>query len=140
VKVANGERVGIAEGVASSDSERPSAESREVASSVGKCVRRVNAIEMATMRKIGELSDRAAASFLNTESMKLHCGEPGNCFWIWKREESEIRVAGNRLCGHVNETTPLQCCVVTSDALTQNGLHALGEDETVSCNSQVAMA
>ena len=82
MKVANGERVGIAEGVASSDSERPSAESREVASSVGKCVRRVNAIEMATMRKIGELSDRAAASFLDAESMKLRCGEPGHCFWI----------------------------------------------------------
>ena len=140
MKVTNGERIGIAEGIAPSDSERPSAESREVASSVGKCVSRVNAVEMATLRKIGELSDRAAASFLNTESMKLHCGEPGNCFWIWKREESEICVAGNLLSGHVNETTPLQCCVVTSDALTQNGLHALGEDETVSCDSQVAMA
>jgi hypothetical protein len=38
MKVANGERIGIAEGIASSDSERPSAESRDVASSVGKCM------------------------------------------------------------------------------------------------------
>jgi hypothetical protein len=36
MKVADGERIGIAESVASSDSERPSAESGEVAGSFGK--------------------------------------------------------------------------------------------------------
>lgn len=140
MKVANGERIGIAEGIAPSDSERPSAESRDVASSVGKCMSRVNAFKMATLRKIGELSDRAAAAFLDAESMKLRCGKPSHRFWIWKREESEICVAGNRFSGHVNETTPLQCCVMTGDSLSKDGLDALGEDEAVSCNSQVAMA
>jgi hypothetical protein len=95
---------------------------------------------MATLRKIGELPNRAGTAFLDTESMKLRCGEPRHRFWIWKREESEIGVAGNRLGGDVNETTPLQCGIMPSDALPKDGLDALGEDASVSCNSQIAMA
>ena len=132
MKVANGERVGIAEGVASSDSERPPAESREVAGSFGKCVGRVDAVEMAALRKIGELPDRAGAALLDAESMKLRRGEPSHFFRLWKGVQSEICIAGNRLGGGANETAPLQGRVVTGDALSEDGLDAFGEDETIS--------
>ena len=140
MKVANGKRIGIAEGIAPSDSERPFAEAREVASSFSKSVSRVNAIKMATLRKVGELSDRAGAALLDAESMKLCRGEPSHFSCLWQGVQSEICVAGNQLGGGANETAPLKCCVVTGDALSEDGLDAFGEHETVSWNSQVSMA